>query len=91
MVFLAVINRFAPNRRVSKWRWVSIGSVLATAFWILASALFSFYVSNFGNYNDIYGSLATPIVLMTWLYLSSFLLLVGATVNAETCTLVLRF
>lgn len=84
VVFLAVVNRYAPNRRESKWRWVSIGSVLATIFWLGASALFSFYVSNFGNYNQMYGSLSTPIVLMTWLYLSSFLLLVGATVNAET-------
>lgn len=84
VVFLAVINRYAPNRRDSKWRWVSVGSVLATVVWILASSLFSFYVSNFGNYNETYGSLATPIVLMTWLYLSSFLLLIGATVNAET-------
>lgn len=82
--FLAVIYRYAPNRCDSKWRWVSVGSVLATVFWLLASALFSFYVSNFGNYNEIYGSLATPIVMMTWLYLSSFLLLIGATINAET-------
>ena len=62
---------------------MSVGSVLATVIWILASSLFSFYVSNFGNYNETYGSLATPIVLMTWLYLSSFLLLIGATVNAD--------
>ena len=80
---LAVLYRFAPNRRRAKWRWVSWGAVVATAVWLLASAGFSIYVDRMGSYNETYGSLGAVIILMLWLYLSAFAVLVGAELNAE--------
>jgi membrane protein len=83
MFGLATIYRYGPNRREAKWRWVSPGSLFATAAWLLLSALFSLYVSNFGRFNEIYGSLGTAIVLMLWLFLTCFLILLGAQINAQ--------
>ncbi|MDW7772102.1 MAG: YihY/virulence factor BrkB family protein [Desulfobulbaceae bacterium] len=74
---------YFPNRRRPKWRWVTSGSLFAGIFWILASALFSFYVVNFGNYNKMYGSVGAVIVLMMWFYLSSFIILLGGELNSE--------
>jgi membrane protein len=83
VVGLAVLYRFAPNRRRAKWRWVSWGAVVAAAVWLLASLGFSIYVERMGNYNETYGSLGAVIILMLWLYLSAFAVLLGAEVNAE--------
>jgi membrane protein len=83
MTIIALIYRFAPSRRKAKWRWVSWGAGTATVLWLVASALFSFYVSNFGNFNETYGSLGAVIILMMWLYLTSFLVLMGAELDAE--------
>jgi membrane protein len=80
---LAVLYRYAPDRDEPKWSWVSWGSGIATLLWILASAGFSFYVSRFGNYNKTYGTLAGIIILMFWLYLTAFVVLVGAELNTE--------
>ncbi|MBA4148545.1 MAG: YihY/virulence factor BrkB family protein [Verrucomicrobia bacterium] len=80
---LAVLYRFGPNRTEPQWRWVSGGAVVAMLLWVLASAAFSFYVSNFGNYNEMYGSLAAIVIMMLWLYLSSLAVLIGAELNAE--------
>jgi len=80
---LAVLYRFGPDPAGRpRWRWVSWGSVAALAVWILGSLGFSFYVSNFGNYNKVYGSLAAVIVLMLWLYLGAFAVLLGAEIDA---------
>jgi membrane protein len=83
-VALAVVYRFAPDRDDPKLAWVSQGAILATVLWIVASVAFSLYVSNFGSYNETYGAIAGVAVLMLWLYLTSYLVLLGAEINAET-------
>jgi membrane protein len=80
---LGVVYRYAPDRDQPRWRWVSMGSVAAAVLWLAGSGLFSFYVSNFGNYNETYGSLAAIVILLLWFYLTSFAVLVGAEFNAE--------
>jgi membrane protein len=83
LLFLALLYRYGPCRRSAKWRWVTVGSVFATALWLAASAGFSFYVSHFANYDRTYGSLGAVIVLLFWLYLSFYIVLLGAEINAE--------
>jgi membrane protein len=80
---LAVLYRYAPDRDAPKWTWVSWGSGIATVLWVLASIGFSVYANSFGNYNKTYGALAGVIILMFWLFLSAFVVLVGAELNAE--------
>ncbi len=80
---LAVLNRVAPDRDDPKLRWVSLGSVAVTIVWALVSVGFSFYVDNFGSYDKTYGAIAGVIVLMLWLYLTCFLVLLGAEINSE--------
>jgi membrane protein len=84
LVVLAVdlVYYFAPNAD-NKWAWVTPGSVLATALWLVASAAFKLYIENFGSYTAVHGAIGTIIVLMLWFYLSGFALLVGAELNAE--------
>jgi membrane protein len=83
MAGLAALYRYAPDRDKPKWGWASPGSVVATVLWVLASVGFSVYVNAFGNYNKTYGALAGVIILMFWLYLTAFVVLVGAELNAE--------
>jgi membrane protein len=80
---LAVIYRYGPDRDEPRWRWVSAGAVVATVLWLLGSIAFSIYVSNFGNYNETYGALAGVIVLLLWLFLSAFVVILGAEINSE--------
>jgi membrane protein len=81
---LALLYRVGSDRASPRWRWVSPGAVLATLLWIVASVAFSIYVNFFGNYNKTYGALAGVVVLMLWMYLSSYLILLGAEINAES-------
>jgi membrane protein len=83
VVGLAVLYRYAPDRDQPKWSWVSWGSGIATLLWVLATVGFSIYANFFGNYNKTYGALAGVIILMFWLFLSAFVVLVGAEVNTE--------
>lgn len=83
MAGLAALYRFAPSRDRPRWRWVSWGAAGATALWIAASALFSLYVGSFGAYDRTYGSLGAIIVLLMWLYISAYIVLAGAELNAE--------
>jgi membrane protein len=76
----AVIYYFAPAAK-QKWRWISPGSVLAFAFWLVFSLLFSLYVGTFGSYNETYGSLAGVIILMLYIYYSAVIMLIGAEMN----------
>ncbi len=80
---LSVMYRFAPSREAPQWRWLSWGAGAASAFWILGSAAFSFYVSNFGSYEKTYGSLGAIVVFLLWLMLSAFAVLLGAELNTE--------
>jgi membrane protein len=82
MAVLAAIYRYGPDRPNAKWKWVSPGSIVATIVWVLATVGFGFYVSNFGSYNATYGSLGAIIVFLTWLYLTSYIILLGAEMNA---------
>ncbi|HAD30949.1 MULTISPECIES: YihY/virulence factor BrkB family protein [unclassified Methylophaga] len=86
MLFILVLEcvyRFAPNRKDPKWRWVSVGAVIATLLWLLASFGFTAYVQNFSNYNETYGAIGSVIVLIFWFYISAFVVLLGAEINAE--------
>jgi membrane protein len=80
---LAVVYRVAPDRDSPKFRWTSTGALVAAALWILGSVAFSLYVNNFGSYNKTYGALAGVVVLLLWLYLTSYTVLLGAEINAE--------
>jgi membrane protein len=81
---LSVLYRYGPSRTEAKWRWVTPGGIFAGIAWIAGSMLFSWYVASFGNYNETYGSLGAVIGLMTWIWLSSIVILVGGEINAET-------
>lgn len=81
--FLSFAYRFGPDRQKAKWKWVSTGAIIAAVLWAIVSALFSWYAKEFGNFNKTYGSLGAMIVLMTWFYLSSFVILLGGEINAE--------
>lgn len=84
LVVLAIdlVYHFAPNAE-TRWVWITPGSLLATALWMLASFGFRIYVQNFSNYTALYGTIGSVIVLMLWFYISGFALLIGAELNAE--------
>ncbi len=79
----ACLYRFGPSRDEPKWRWITPGSVFAAIVWVVASLLFSWYAANFGSYNKTYGSLGAVIGFMTWLWISSIVVMVGGILNAE--------
>jgi membrane protein len=83
VVALAVVYRFAPSREPPRWDWVSWGAVLATVLWLIGSALFSVYVSDFGSYDKSYGALGAVVILLLWFYLTAYIILAGAELNAE--------
>jgi membrane protein len=83
MLMLAVLYYWAPNVRQPGFRWITPGSVLAVAIWILGSAGFALYVANFGSYDATYGSLGGVIVFLVWLWLSNVAVLLGTQLNAE--------
>lgn len=83
MAALAVIYRFGPSRRHAKWRWVTPGAILASILWLIGSGVFSLYVTQFGSYDKTYGSLGAVVVFLMWLFISAFVILIGAEMNAE--------
>ncbi|AVR45167.1 YihY/virulence factor BrkB family protein [Christiangramia fulva] len=80
---LGFLYQIAPARGKPQFKWVSWGAGIATVLWLLASILFSWYVSNFGSYSNTYGSFAAVIILLLWLFLTAFIILIGAEINAE--------
>lgn len=78
-----LIYRFGPHRRRVQWQWLTVGSIAATLFWLVATLGVSFYVSTFGDYNKTYGSLAAVVILQLWLFVSAYIVLLGAQINAE--------
>jgi len=79
----ALLYWAAPNVKQPGFHWVSPGGVLAVVGWLIASAAFAFYVSNFGSYNKTYGALGGVIVFLVWLWISNIVILLGAEFNAE--------
>jgi membrane protein len=82
-LFLSVVYKFGPSRQNPQWRWVSWGAGIAAVLWAVASLGFTFYASNFGNYNETYGSLGAIVVVMMWFFITFFVILLGAEINAE--------
>lgn len=84
MIGLQIIYHYAPcHKKDKKIAWYSWGSVVAMLFWVGGSSLFSLFVSNFGNYNETYGSLGAVAVLLLWFWLNALTILLGAEVNAS--------
>ncbi len=83
VVSLGILYKFASPRRPASWRWLSPGALLGTCVWVVSSTGFSLYVSQFGNYNQTYGALSAIMVLLMWFYVTSFSVILGATLNAE--------
>lgn len=80
---IALVYRYGPSRNEAKWRWITWGTAFATIAWLIVSILFSWYASNFGSYNKTYGALGAAIGLMTWMWLSTIVMLLGAQLDAE--------
>jgi membrane protein len=80
---LSLLYRYAPSRRRANWRWITPGSFVAAVAWLAASILFSFYVGRFASYDATYGPLGAVVVLLIWFYLSAFVVMLGAELNAE--------
>jgi membrane protein len=83
LLAIGLLYRFGPARRPRFWRLVSPGSVTATLLWVLASALFSYYVRRLGAFDENYGPLGAAIGLLMWLYVSVYVILLGAELDAE--------
>jgi len=80
---LAIVYRFAPDRRDAQWRWITPGSLIAATLWLAGSVLFAVYAQNWGRYDQTYGALGGVIVLLMWFYLSGYIIILGAEINAE--------
>ena len=83
IVVLGIVYRYAPDRAEGRWQWISWGSVAATVLWIVGSIAFTTYVSKVGSYDRTYGSLGAVIILLLWFYLTAYVILAGAELNAE--------
>ena len=83
MFWLSLLYRYGPARRPAKWHWVTPGSLVATALWLAASALFSYYVARFATYDATYGPLGTVVGVMMWFFVTAYVVLLGAELNAE--------
>ena len=84
VVFIvAVLYWSTPNVKQPKFRWISVGALVAIIVWIIASALFGFYVANFSSYNKTYGALAGVVVFLLWLWITNLALLFGAELDSE--------
>jgi membrane protein len=83
ILIFAVLYHLSPNVKLPGFRWVSPGAVVAIVVWIVASALFAFYVANFGSYDKTYGTFAGVILFLLWLWITNLAILLGAELNAE--------
>jgi membrane protein len=83
LLALSMLYRFGPSRRSPSWHWVTPGAIVATVLWLAASALFSYYVGHLASYDATYGPLGAVIGVMMWFYVTAFVVLVGAELNAE--------
>jgi membrane protein len=83
LLMLAILYYASPNVKLRGFKWVTMGSVVAFVVWIVASALFGFYVANFGSYDKTYGTLAGLVALLVWFWISNLAILFGHELNAE--------
>ena len=83
LVMLAIIFRFAPSRNNARWVWIMPGTIVAVVLWLIGSILFSWYTSNYAQYNATYGSLGAVIILLLWFYLTAYIVLIGGVLNSE--------
>jgi len=83
LLALGLLYRFGPARPGERGRWFTVGAFVVVILWIAASAGLSYYLTNFGSYNEVYGSIGAVIGLLLWLYLSAYLILLGAALNAQ--------
>ncbi len=84
VVMLGALYKYAPDRDPAKWEWVSIGSIAATLLWLVGSILFSVYIENFAKFGKTYGSFSAVVTLMLWLFLTAYIILLGAEINSES-------
>ncbi|WP_153067361.1 YihY/virulence factor BrkB family protein [Steroidobacter cummioxidans] len=80
---LAIVYRFAPDRREAQWRWITPGSLIAATLWLAASVLFAVYAQNWGRYDQTYGALGGVVILLMWFYLTGYVIILGAEINSE--------
>jgi membrane protein len=80
---LSILYRYGPSRRRARWRWITWGGAAAAALWLFASMAFSWYVGAFAHYDRTYGSLGAVVAFMTWIWLSTTIILLGAELNSE--------
>jgi membrane protein len=80
---LAIVYRYAPDRKEPQWKWVTWGSAIAATLWLIGSVLFAIYVRNSGTFGQTYGALGGVVVLLMWLYLSGYIIVLGAEINSE--------
>jgi membrane protein len=83
LVILAVLYYVAPSARLPRIQWLSPGAIVALVIWVIASALFAFYVASFGSYNKTYGTLGGAISLLVWMWITNLAILFGQELNAE--------
>lgn len=81
--FLGMVYKYAPDKHTPDFRFVLPGALLAAFLWLVASWGFSFYVKNFGSYGEMYGSISAVVVMLLWLFITSFTILLGAELNSE--------
>jgi membrane protein len=83
LVSFSLLYYFGPSLRDQKWEWITPGSVMGLALWLIASIAFKIYLNHFNSYSSTYGSLGAVIILMIWLYVSGIAFLLGAEINTE--------
>ena len=83
LIALSLLYRFAPARTDRRAKWITVGAFVVVMLWVGASSLLNYYLSNFNSYNQVYGSIGAVIGLLLWLYISAYLILLGAALNVE--------
>lgn len=83
VALLAALYRWGPNRADAEWRWITPGAALATLLWVVGSVALAIYVRNFASYQETFGTLAGVVILLMWLWMSAFIILLGAELDSE--------